>query len=67
MAVLGLVVVAPFSIEVGWPVAVIQPTTDLGGVAAGENRASTLVVADNVGVFSCHYLNEGIVFVAPIP
>jgi hypothetical protein len=48
-------------------VAVIQPMKNSGDVAAGENRASISVVADNVGVISCHYLHEGIVFVALVP
>jgi hypothetical protein len=67
MAVPGLVVVAPFSVEGGRLVAVIQPTTDSGDVAGAVNRASTSVVADNLGVFSCHYLHEGIAYVALIP
>jgi hypothetical protein len=62
-----LVVVAPFSAEGGRPVAVIQPMKNSGDMAAGENRASISVVADNVGVISCHYLHEGIVFVALVP
>jgi hypothetical protein len=31
-------------------------------MASGENRASTSVVADDDGVFGCHFLHEGIVY-----
>jgi hypothetical protein len=40
-AVVGLVVVASFSVEGGRPTVLIQPTAGSGGVASGENRAST--------------------------
>jgi hypothetical protein len=58
--------VAFFSARVGRPTSVIQPTTGSGDVAAGENRASTSVVADNDDVFGCRYLCKGIVFVVLI-
>jgi hypothetical protein len=61
-AVLGLVVVAFFSIEVGRPTAVFQATTGSSDMASGQNRASTLVVADDGGVSGCRYLCEGIVY-----
>jgi hypothetical protein len=62
----GLVVVASFSAQVGRPTMVIQAMTGLGDVASGENRASTSVMADDDGVFGCHFLHEGIVNVALI-
>jgi hypothetical protein len=33
-----------------------------GDVASGENRASTLVAADDDGVFGCRFLHKGIVY-----
>jgi hypothetical protein len=58
--------VAFFSAGVGRPAMVSQPTTGSGDVAAGENLASTSVVADNDDVFVCRYLCEGIVSVVLI-
>jgi hypothetical protein len=60
--VLGLVVVAFFSVEVGRPMAMFQATMGSGNMASGENRASMLVVADDGDVFGCRYLREGIVY-----
>jgi hypothetical protein len=57
-----LVVVASFSVEVGWPTAVFQATTGSSDMASGENRASTLAVADDGSVSGCRYLCEGIVY-----
>jgi hypothetical protein len=63
--ILGLgVVVASFSAEVGLPMMVIQAPMSSGDVASSENWASTSVVADDDGVFGCHFLREGFVYVA---
>jgi hypothetical protein len=59
-----MVVVGSFFDEVGRQMVVIQATSGSVDVASGENRASTSVMADNDGVFGCHFLREGIVYVA---
>jgi hypothetical protein len=51
-----------FSDKVGRSMVVIQPATSSGDVASGENRAPTSVVADDDGIFGCHFLCEGIVY-----
>jgi hypothetical protein len=55
-----LVVAAFFSIEVGRPTVVFQVTTGSSDMASGQNRASTLVVADDGDISGCRYLCEGI-------
>jgi hypothetical protein len=48
------------------PTMVIQATMGSSNVASHENRASTSIVANDDGVFGCHLLHEGIVYVALI-
>jgi hypothetical protein len=43
---------------------VIQVMMGSRDVASGENRASMSVVANDDGVFGCHLLHDGIVYVA---
>jgi hypothetical protein len=56
-------VVASFSAGVGRPTVVFQPMTGSGDEAAGENRVSTPIRADDDSVSRCRYLHEGIVSV----